>query len=210
MHTLIISADQQSSLTAMTPAAIVAGCALVFTVVTFWLLNAYQGNLKSWEPQSFSAAITSSLARLRLPLVLYNTGAKPIVILDLRVTFPDGGQSVGTLQWQAACTQLRPKQGEDRNMKSSFAISGRAAEQVFIEFGADFPAFIPEVRDYVARVEVKVGHKEGWQTLIDFTLRIPHIRYPDSYITYDNSSREVAQEERDSLEAAFGKLRSGV
>src|SRR6266496_3174530 len=66
----------------------VASLALVFTIGSFWWLNARQGRLKSFEPQSFAACRTPDILRLRFPLVFYNTGAKPIVVQDMRLSFP--------------------------------------------------------------------------------------------------------------------------
>ncbi|MFJ2769665.1 hypothetical protein [Streptomyces sp. NPDC087300] len=85
----LTAAEQQSS--ASLPLTVfVAACALAFTVASFWWINARQGDLKVWESHSFAAAVTSEIARVRFPLVLYNTGAKPIVVLDLR-RFPPAG-----------------------------------------------------------------------------------------------------------------------
>jgi hypothetical protein len=47
--------------------------------------NARRGNLQSYEPHTFAAAITPQLVRIRLPLVIYNTGTEPIVIQNLRL-----------------------------------------------------------------------------------------------------------------------------
>jgi len=82
----------------------------VFTVASFWWLNARQGVLRSWEPHSFAAAVTPQLARLRFPLVLYK------------------------------------------------AVDGVTASDQSHEFGAPFPGFVPEARDYRAVIEVRLGH----------------------------------------------------
>jgi hypothetical protein len=57
---------------------LIACLALTFTIGSFWWLNARQGRLTSFEPHSFAAVAIPMQSRVRFPLVLYNTGAKPI------------------------------------------------------------------------------------------------------------------------------------
>jgi len=45
----------------------------------------------SFEPHSFAACVTPELSRLRFPLVRYNTGAKPIVVQNIQLWFPEKG-----------------------------------------------------------------------------------------------------------------------
>ncbi|MCX5095795.1 hypothetical protein OOK36_44660 [Streptomyces sp. NBC_00365] len=108
------AADQNAS-SSITGAAVVSVCALVFTVSSFWWINARQGRLKTWEPHSFAAIFNYSLVRLRLPLVLHNTGAKPIVVQDLRLTFPDEPASHLPLLWMYSPSRLQP--GPDEELK---------------------------------------------------------------------------------------------
>jgi hypothetical protein len=67
----------------LTSAAVVAGCTLLFTVASFWWLNARRGRLESFEPHTYAAAVTPDKVRIRLPLVLYNTRVIPIVVQNL-------------------------------------------------------------------------------------------------------------------------------
>ena len=79
------AASNVSTAAWLTSATVVAICALAFTIASFWWLNARRGRLKTYEPHTFAAAITPQVVRLRLPLVLYNTGAIPIIVQNLRV-----------------------------------------------------------------------------------------------------------------------------
>src|SRR5215211_5435209 len=73
MSSLMVAVEQQTSQQSSRPAdAFVGACALVFTVASFWWLNARQGRLKSWEPLTFSGSVTYSPSRIRFPVVLYN------------------------------------------------------------------------------------------------------------------------------------------
>lgn len=70
----------------MTPAIIISLCALFFTVGSFWWLYVRPGRLWMSEVKIFAAYITTVHAVLRLPITLYNTGAKPLIVVDLKAT----------------------------------------------------------------------------------------------------------------------------
>lgn len=200
----MFSAHEQSS--TLPAAAVVAGCALVFTVVSFWWLNARQGKLKAYEPYSFAGAATPGLTILRLPLVLFNTGPVPIVVQDLRIRFPDEPDSLLPLPWRNSWPQLKPVGTDQASMPGVFAVEGRKAEQRFIEFGAPFPGFVPQARDYVVSLEAKLGHRKEWRPLLTFTLRLAHMTSPGQYITYSNSARDLTKKDREAADAALEAL----
>lgn len=185
------------------PPVLVAACALVFTVGSFWWINARRGVLQSWEPHSFAAAVLPSVLLIRLPLVLYNTGAKPIVVQDLRLAFPDEPSSVIPLPWRTSRKHLDPNQDDDPHLPAVFAVPGRTAGQYFIEFGCPLPGFPLELKDYRVRIEAELGHKRTWQSLLTVTLRVPHIAHPGNYIAYSNSPRHLTDEDRAKGEAAL-------
>lgn len=76
---------------------LIACLAFAFTIGSFWWLHARQGRLEGFEPHSFAACVTPMLSRFRFPLVLYNTGAKPIVIQNMRLWYPEKGPTI--LAW---------------------------------------------------------------------------------------------------------------
>ncbi|GHB72305.1 hypothetical protein GCM10010377_73630 [Streptomyces viridiviolaceus] len=49
MFPLLAAAEQNAS-ESLTAASVVSVCALIFTVASFWWLNARQGRLETWEP----------------------------------------------------------------------------------------------------------------------------------------------------------------
>ena len=215
MTSLLPAAAQQSN-GSLPAAAVVAACALIFTVTSFWWLNARQGVLRSWEPHSFAAAVTPQMARLRFPLVLFNTGAKSIVVVDLRLSFPDEERSVLPLPWTSTRDRVRPETEDGMRLPAPFAVGGRKADQVFIEFGAPFPGFVPEARDYRAVIEVRLGQRrlldrvlrrhQVWQPLLVFTIRAGHIISPGSYIAYSNRPGDRSKDDLRKAEAALGAL----
>jgi hypothetical protein len=170
--------------------SVMIGClALAFTVGSFWWLNARQGHLMTFAPHSFAAAATTERSRLRLPLVFYNTGAKPIVVQNLRLWFPGTDRTV--LAWIATRSQLMPNAGDLADLQGVFSVPGRTAQQKFIEFGGPFGRGVP-ARDCQAQIDVKLGHRNQWDHLLTFTLWATHITDPGSYITYPNLPRGIA------------------
>jgi hypothetical protein len=139
-------------------------------VGSFWWLNARRGRLRSFEPHSFAAYYTSALALIRVPVIFYNTGAAPIVVQDLRLVFPAERSSVIPLPWRTTRNQISPKKDDDPTLPAVFAVAGRTAERVFIEFGAPIPGVRLEPRDFAARIEVELGHKARWQPLLSFVI----------------------------------------
>ncbi|MFI9612102.1 hypothetical protein ACIHCM_10570 [Streptomyces sp. NPDC052023] len=205
MLTFMAAVDQNAS-SSLSAASLVSVCALVFTVASFWWLNARQGRLQSWEPHSFAALVTHSLARLRLPLVLHNTGAKPIVVQDLRLSFPDESASYLPLLWTSSPSRLEPGPDEGQKLPAGFVVGGREAQQLFIEFEAPFSGFLPEARDYKVEIEVRVGHRKGWRRLLTFILRANNIIYPDRYAVCNNAPLEPTKEDERKAEAALLEL----
>jgi hypothetical protein len=188
------------------PALAIAGCALVFTVASFWWLNARRGRLRSYEPHTFAAAYSEALLTIKLPLVLHNTGAAPIVVQDLRLSFPAERTSVLPIPWNATRTQLRPVSDDPAVLPAVFAVAGRSTQQMFIEFRAPLPGIHLQAKDYAGRIEVELGHKNGWRPLLDFTLRAGNILSPGRYLAYSNSPRNLTDEDRAKVAAVLTSM----
>jgi hypothetical protein len=74
----------------MTVASVaIAVLALLFAVASFWWLNARRGRVVGAVPHAYGMAAAAQVFLLRLPLALYNTGARAIVVRDLRCWFPE-------------------------------------------------------------------------------------------------------------------------
>ncbi|WNO76905.1 hypothetical protein [Streptomyces sp. AM8-1-1] len=203
---LLMAAVDQNASSSLSAASVVSISALVFTVASFWWINARQGRLETWEPQSFAAICRGSMVRLRLPLVFHNTGAKPIVVHDLMLSFPDEPVSHLPLLWKASPSRLQPGPDEESKLPAVFVVPGREAQQFFIEFEAPFSGLIPEARDYKVRIQVRVGHRKGWRSLLTFTLRTTNITYPDRYTVYNNVPVELTKEDRKKADNALWEL----
>ncbi|GAA4657305.1 hypothetical protein GCM10023347_04950 [Streptomyces chumphonensis] len=208
MTTLILAAASRTA--SWTPVAIVTVCALLFTVGSFWWINARQGKLQLYEPHSFAACANQQKTLLRLPLVMYNTGAKPIIVQDLRLRFPDEPGALMPLPWRTSRAKLMPASDDGHLLPSVFSVAGREAEQIFIEFGAPFPGFVPEARDYRIRIEARLGHRKDWTSVLTFTWRAAHMWAPTSYIAYSNSPQDLTREDVEKADAALKILATKV
>ncbi|NED34124.1 hypothetical protein [Streptomyces sp. SID8499] len=207
-HTPIVLATSNTNGAGSLPAAaVVAGCALLFTIGSFWWLNARQGKLKSYAPHSFAAAATRTKTLIRIPLVLFNTGPKPIIVQNLRLVLKGAELKGVTLPWSTTRDRIRPEKDDDPRLPGVFVVNGRVAEQVFAEFSTPYPYFIPELQEYQAVVECKLGHKKEWLTLVDFPIRLGNITSPANYIPYSNEPQELTIEERAKAASALESLR---
>ena len=85
-------------------ALIIAVLALLFTVGSFWWLNARRGKLQVARPPAYAFA---RKVRLRLPLTFYITGAKALIVADLRVVID--GEAKRAMPWITTRSTLRPE-----------------------------------------------------------------------------------------------------
>jgi hypothetical protein len=169
----------------------IATLALLFTIVSFWWLQARQGKLRSYPPHSLGYARFPSEVVIRLPLVLYNTGAKPIIIQDIRLSFTEK-PGVTPLPWRTSRSQLHPANGDSPQLPAAFSVPGRTAQQHFIEFGIELNNPLPGIdlknRQYQVLVEVLLGHKKQWEQLLMFPLGVKDIKKPNANIAYSNTA----------------------
>ena len=139
--------------------------------------------------------VFQSQALIRLPLVLYNTGAKPIIVQDLRLSFLEK-PGIGPLPWRTSRSQLKPDTDDGSKLPAAFSIPGRTAQQHFIEFGIDLKNPLPGIdlktRQYQVLVEVLLGHKKRWRQLLTFPLGAKHIEKPVAYLAYSNTALRPA------------------
>jgi hypothetical protein len=205
--TLLAADDEESGASAAIAPVVIAVAALAFAILSFWWLNARRGKLRSYAPHSFASSISDSLTMLRLPLIFHNTGAVPIVVLDLRVRFPDEPRDTLGLPWRTTRKRLAPTRDDVEDMGAVFAVPGRSAERRFVEFGAPWPGFAMLGRVFQVRVEARLGHKpDEWSELITFPLQAQGILDPGPYITHSNRPRTLSDDDRAKADAALQDL----
>lgn len=180
----------------LTPSLVISTLALIFTIASFWWIQVRRGRLRSYPPRSYAGSFLNGL-RLSLPLVLYNSGPAPLVVLDFRLRIDRtrkqraqartrtevntvGAQSEQPteeprlpfyMSWHAIQPKLKPaKVDEGRVMPSPFPVEGRRAVERFIEFARGLPYPLPLDGPYRATVEVQLAHRRQWRRLVSFPL----------------------------------------
>jgi hypothetical protein len=92
-------------------ALLVAVLALLFTVASFWWLNAGRGSLQVGQSGAYAFAIKPML---RLPTAFHNTGPRALIVTDLRLLLVEDAAQP-PLRWIATTSQLRPEQTNERD-----------------------------------------------------------------------------------------------
>jgi hypothetical protein len=151
---------------------ILSACALLFTVGSFWWLQARRGRLRSFPPQTYAGVFRTERLQFTFPLVLHNTGPAPIVVLDFRLRIDQDGERSSLpflLSWQATQAHLTQVgvQGEQR-LPAPFPVNGRSAVERFVELGMADPPLLLEHGPYTATVEVRLAHRPAWRPLVSF------------------------------------------
>jgi hypothetical protein len=112
-------------------ALVISVLALVFTVASFWWLYARAGWLEAAAPRAYGF---TSRVRLRLPLAFFNTGAKALIVSDLRLLLDDSEWE--PLPWIITRRTMRAEH-DDHALATPFSVPGRGTEEVIAEFGHD-------------------------------------------------------------------------
>lgn len=159
--------------------------ALLFTVASFWWLNARRGSLVVNRPLSYGFV---NKVRLRLPLAFYNSGAVALIVTDLRVKI-GGDDARKPLAWQATFTALNPSKAEaERDFATPFAVPGRGTRELVAEFGDD-AGWSPQTSSkHRLQLQAKIHPGEKWRDLVIFDWWAPPpAGDPRRFLTYRNS-----------------------
>ena len=143
-----------------------------------------------------------------LPLVLYNSGASPLIIQNFRLRFLDERGST-PLAWVTTRLGVGPRE-DDWTFPAVFPVAGRTAYQIFVEFGvrptlaieigAPQLEFLLNAKDYQVRLEAKLGHRKKWRHILIFTLHAASIADPENYVTYENAPFNASEGEREAIQ----------
>lgn len=148
----------------------VALLALVFTVASFWWIWLRRGKLVATAPRYYASVSTTHTLRIRFPIVVRNTGARPLVVEDLRMLV--AGE---TLDWTTTRSTVKPQDksvGDVVDVASPFAVAGRETLPVIAEFGTDGPSWRPDpATPYLVVIEAVV--RGSWKVLAEFTWWTP-------------------------------------
>ena len=178
----------------MNSADIIATCALLFTVGSFWWLSARAGKLEIvGEPRSYSFAASGNLI-LNLPLVFNNSRPLAAIAINLRIRLQEPGFP-STLPFVAIRDAVKPKEGSTgREMATSIVIQGRETRVVCCEFiSAPFDVVLAKPIDVGITVEAFIWRRwrrPVWTPLLMFPLRLSEegVAHGYQYLTYDNQT----------------------
>ena len=168
----------------------ISGCALAFTTGTFWWMNWRRGTLHAWPPRSFAFADTGGQVLIVLPLVFYNDGPTPIVVLNLQLRL-SGPSGTYRLSFEATRPGVQPLPVPDdgREMATAIPVRGREAQLICCEFSRKPGGVVSAANGWEASVEARLGAKRKWMTLLEsFPLAIDEraLRQSGHYVAYDN------------------------
>jgi hypothetical protein len=178
-------------------AVLIAAMALVFSVASFWWLNARRGKLIVTPPHAFViAGDGSTVLVLRFPLVVYNTGAKATVVRDIQCRFSSDTGQVLPLPWRGTYSLLPGGPESIREYPTAFAIPPRDAVPLNVEVGGPFPGLAVEPgKTYSVRIEILPTHRNVWRPVVTFDLAVPqkpwHLLAVHSMVEDEETRRRV-------------------
>lgn len=178
----------------------IAISALLFTILSFWWLNARKGQIRGHQPAAYTAAVAQDqVFLLRLPLTFYNSGARTRVIHGIRLVIDTDSPTV--LRWEHLSKHLHSEEDDFLDFPGPLAIDGRRALQIFPQFTGHFAGGLPEPRNYTARVEILLDNSEKWTCTATIILRFWHIHTLKFETTYSNSREECEPNEKERARA---------
>ena len=158
--------------------------ALGFTLASFWWLNAREGSLEATRPPNYAFAANPEL-RLRFPLAFFNTGAKALIVTDLRVVFDDK-PTPSPFRWITIRTKLRPEEDDGFAFATPFSVGGRSAKEVIAEFG-DVQGWSPQpLSKHRLRLQAEIHPSEEWTDVVTFDWWVPPAEKMGPYIAHRN------------------------
>jgi hypothetical protein len=144
----------------------IAVLALVFTISSFWWLNARRGSLSAVAPPVY--AFVEGF-RLRFPVTVFNSGAVALLVADLRISI----SNAGIYEWQTTRTSLMPQPEDGHEFAVPFAVEGRGTTTLIAEFGGDYEWMPAAGASHEIRLEGLLHGSASWIELVRFTWWAP-------------------------------------
>lgn len=157
--------------------------ALAFTIGSFWWLHARRGLLTATRPRSYAFA---DRVRLRLPLAFFNTGAKALIVSDLRLVIENEPER-GPLGWITTRTKLRPESDDGFAFATPFSVRGRGTKELIAEFADDLGWEPAPGSRHRLRLQAQVHPSEEWDEIVRFDWWAPpSVDVMKQYIAHRN------------------------
>lgn len=191
----------------MTPALIISISALLFTIASFWWINLRPGHVRMTAFHTFSGFIRPDRARLRIPVTLFNTGAKPLVIVDLRLRLGSAGISC-TAPTSSFRKSIKPSQDDQDDFPHPYVVNERSVVTKFVGFDPE-PQVMASGEPASATLEVLI-HGRGWRQAGKTQIRTDIMADPSVYITYSNNPAHWPSDQRERAREALATVRSSI
>ncbi|MDD0858026.1 hypothetical protein NHF46_10075 [Arthrobacter alpinus] len=190
------------------PAILVASMALIFTVASFWWLNARPGRLIIFSVMTFAGYITTQRLTIQVPVVVHNTGAKPRVIRALRLQGVDQSGKLFQIEAQTFQMKLEPS-NDGMDFAHAFAVSGRSVVTKYVRFSTvDVPQLVPGASTKLV-LQGLVDERDRWVGLKTLDIFVGILI--SSFITMSNNPDHwdsmTLQEGREHQEVVMKVLR---
>jgi hypothetical protein len=153
---------------------IVAVASVLFTILSFWLLNIKRGRLECAAPKLLAVSAGSSGGRqtfqIRLPLALLNLGGPAWLIDNVRMTVARANQAPVVLDWVFVVEKLMDQQ-QETSLPVPLVVKSRDAAVVLVEVKA-MQTFSFSPGEHTFTLEVRAVHDGGWHPCFRRSLAI--------------------------------------
>lgn len=168
-------------------AVIISVLALAFTTYSFWWMNWRKGYLKVSRIRTYAAVSKRNKLIIELPLIFFNPGALPVLVENIRLTFPDRGGPSTALYFNATVKKLATD--EERAFATPFAIHKGQALLKICEFQRLRAGFSFEEGKYEIHIEALLDGATGWETIKVFYLQVRESQVKtlnSEFVAHDN------------------------
>ncbi|MDM7991361.1 hypothetical protein [Arthrobacter sp. zg-Y877] len=190
------------------PTVLIASLALIFTVSSFWWLNARPGRLVFYSVTTFGGYINTQSLVIQIPVVVHNTGAKPRVIRELRLEGVDQPGGTFRLEAQTFHKKLGPG-GEGSDFVHPFAVNGRSVITKYVRFATDNVPLLVPGESMKLVLQGLVGEGDSWVELKTLDIHVGIL--VNSFLTMSNNPGHwktyTLADGREHQEAVMGLLR---
>jgi hypothetical protein len=123
--------------------------------------------------------------RLRLPLAFFNTGAKALIVSDLRLVLEDSARE--PFAWITTRSKLRPDADDDFAFATPFVVPGRGTREVIAEVGDDLGWTPAPDSSHRLCLEARVHPWDHWRRVVEFEWWAPpSAELMGTYVAYEN------------------------
>lgn len=173
-------------------ALVVALAALVFTVFSFWWIHERTGRLRLSSIPIFAGAWGRRLGTpeitLRLPVMLYNSGARGRVVEELRLFVP-GWNGEALFEAEHFAEAIDPSKGAEltQDFPSPFAIDPRRTCVKYVDFTHVASGLLPTAGPTAFVLQARLDGQNRWDQVGRVTLHLGHMSHPEVFIAYRNT-----------------------